>query len=122
MCIFSSVPASAMIFSKDLKISDANERCLDYHKASSISELEGPIRDSGFWPVVISHVRAALNGKSSIVEYAFKDPESGKDLWAKAAVAPCKDTSGNMLGVSVVERDVTFKREMLTELRQLNIA
>lgn len=119
MCIFSKVPSPVLVFDTAGHLVDANEAGLQYHDSASVAGIKETLQGSELWKTLIKYVNMALSGVSGVVQYSFI--LHGEKRWVKAAVNPIKDEKGTLIGVSVLEKDVTLKRKMLSELKQMNM-
>lgn len=119
MCIFENVPAPAIMLDTSLALRGANYRALSFHGCNTYHEIVDGIVIGGGWKSIIAKARIALKGTSSIVEYSFISNASKNKKWSKAVVAPVRDVEGNIIGVSIIEKDVTLKRNFLPEIEKL---
>ncbi len=119
MCIFSNIPASMMLFDIHGKLVDANDRCYTYHNVDDIDQLQGSLRVNAKWTTIVSSVTKAGKGVSSPFQYSFNYKDGKK--WSKAVANPVLDEDGKMIGVSILEKDITLKKNMLSELQQLKL-
>jgi PAS domain S-box-containing protein len=118
--IFSKVPTSIMVFDGKGNILDANSRCLGYHEVESIDQLKVSLKDSHVWDIITAAVVAAYSGIPSSFQYCFENKHSTR--WSKAVATPVLDEENSLIGVSVVEKDVTLKQTLLSELKQMKKA
>lgn len=119
MCIFDEVPAPVMMLDTSLEVCGANFQSMHHHGVRELDSLKASLRESTSWGEVISKAQEALRGKASTAIYAFKNRDSSSEKWSKAVITPIRDVTGAIIGVSVMEKDYTFKRSLLAGLQEL---
>lgn len=62
----------------------------------------------------------ALSGQCCSEEYCITSPDGDKK-WLKVEYVPVYTSGTNPSGVSIKEKDVTAKKEMLSELNKLKV-
>ena len=120
MCIFKEVPAPVMVFSVQGRLIDANDRCYHYHGVDGIKKLEARLMRSAEWEDILFSVHRAKSSMPTPFSYSFTSPEGKK--WVKAISNRVLDTEGNLIGISILGKDITLKHNMLSELKQMQLA
>lgn len=119
MCIFDNVPAPAMMLDTSLKIKGANQSMLSYHGCNTCDKVYSNLENNRSWPAILAKAYAALKGESSTMEYDFVQEGTFSLRKAKAAISPVRNTDGDIIGVSIIEKDYTWKKSLLSGLQEL---
>ena len=98
-------------------VNDAFERHTGYRREEALGRtprmLQGPLtqRDA------LDRIRAALEGRKSVREELINYTKSGKPFWLEIEIVPVVNANGDYTHWVSVERDITERKRMESQLR-----